>query len=471
VVKNLAAIAGKFCKRIIHVSLRRCNMVLLKVMKNKENKSKSHKRSGKIKIRKKAMYSTNIGKYTTNITHNIRYNMEKKYGWVSSIYNVHTSKCNNGYVCKKPVWRAGKLRVYKQYGKCTVSIRKQKATGKTLVSCARIKRAIKCKYNTKHTCETEYTVANKCKVVYSRLSKIYVINVINCKYNTYHNRVTEYTGANKCKMVYSRLSKIYVKKDRRSVRCEIIYKKKCILMVTIRRTYRAVYETRWVKSVRVSNVKIYFSVFLIMDPRIAEELDKDMDTDTPKMSVTHGKNCSRVFSGELTEHPGANHMSSIHIRLSDTLSVSRFICCRPCFNPCDVLSIKNVTNYSKPSPLLRLVDNIIMFVNLSIYLYICICAYQYGVICTVNVPQHKLSKTVSQKTYVNSTTPRLYKVPNVHSTSIYNADGDRSHTCRVLPIILRQTRKGTNHTFSKSSSRYGELHVESMFQSYKRKHT
>ncbi len=229
-VKNLAAIAGKFCKRIIHVSLRRCKLVSLKVMKKKVNKSKSHKRSGKIKIRKKSMYSTNIRTYISNITHNIRYSIGKKYGWVSSIYNVHTSKCNIGHVCKKPVWRAGKLRVYKQYGKCTVSIRKQKDTGKTLVSCARIKSARKSKYNTKHTCET----VNICKVVYSRLSKIYIINVSNCEYITYQNRVTEYTGANKRKVVYIRRSKIYVKKDRRPVRCEIINTKKCILMVTVR---------------------------------------------------------------------------------------------------------------------------------------------------------------------------------------------------------------------------------------------
>jgi hypothetical protein len=222
-------------------------------------------------------------------------------------------------------------------------------------------------------------------------------------------------------------------------------------MVTVRSIYRSVYVTR-----RVSNEKIHFSVILKMDPRIAEELDKDMDTDTPKTGVTHGKNCSHVFSGELTEHPGANHMSSIHIRLSDKLSVSRSICYCPCFNPCDVLSIKNVPIYSKPSPLLGLVDNDIMFVNLSIYLYICLCAYKYGVVYTVNVPHLKLSRTVSHKTYVNSTNPRLYKVPNVHSTSIHNADGDRSHTCRVLPFILGQTRKRINHTFSKSNSRYGE---------------
>ena len=181
-----------------------------------------------------------------------------------------------------------------------------------------------------------------------------------------------------------------------------------------------------------------------------------MDTDTPKTVVTHGKNCSHVFSGELTEHPGINHMSLIHIRLSDKLSVSHSICYRPCFNPCDVLSINNVPIYSKPSPLLCLVDNDIMFVNLSIYLYICLYAYQYGVIYTVNVPHLKPSRTVSHKTYVNSITPRLYKVPNVHSNIIHNADGDRSHTCRVMPTILGQTRKGINHTVSKSNSRYGE---------------
>jgi hypothetical protein len=382
--------------------------------------------------------------------------MEKMNGWVSSIYNIHTSKCKSGCVCGKPVCRAGKPRVYKQYGKCTVSIRKHKATGKTHDSCARIKRVIKCKYNTNHTCVTEYTVANKCKVVYIRLSKIYVKNVINRKYNTYHNRVTEYNDANKGKVVYSRLSKSYVKKDRRSVRCESIYKKRCILMVTIRRIYKAVYEERKVKPVRVSNVKIHFSVFLKMDPRIAEELDKDMDTDIPKTVETHGKKCSRVILGELTEHPGANHMPSIHIRLLTKISVSLFICYRPCFNPCDVLSIKSVPNYSKPSPIICLVDIDIMFDNLSIYLYICICSYQYGVVCTANAPQHKPSKTVSQKPYVSSTTSHLYKVPNEHVNSIYNADGDRSHTCRVLPIILGPTRKGIKHTFSKSSSRYGE---------------
>jgi hypothetical protein len=218
-----------------------------------------------------AMYGTDDRKNTKNIIHNIRYSTKKPYGMVNNKYKVHTSKCRSGCVCEKLVWRAGKPSVHKQYGSCTVSIRKQKAKEKTRDSCARVNRVINRKYNTNHTCVTEYTVANKCK------------------------------------MVFSRWSKIYVKNDRRSVRCKSIYnkrvEKRCTLVATIRRIYITVYKKRRVKSVRVSNVKIYFSVFVKMDPRIVEELDRDMDTDIPKTAETHGKKCPRAITGELTEHP------------------------------------------------------------------------------------------------------------------------------------------------------------------------
>jgi hypothetical protein len=447
VVKNLAANAGKFCKRIIHVSLRKCKLVLLKGTKKKVNKSKSHNRSVKIKIRIKSIYSINIRSYIANITHNTRYNRGKKYGRVRSIYKVHIGKCNIGHVCKKPVWRAGKLWVYKQYGKCTVSIHKQKATGKSHASCARSKSVRKSKYNKKCT----YVTVNICKVVYSRLSKIYAINVSNCEYNTYQNRVTEYTDANKWKVEYSLRSRINVEKDRRRVRYVNISIIKGILMVTVRSIYRSVYVTRM-----VNNGKTHFSVSLKMDPRTAEELDKDMDTDTHKTVVTHGKNCSRMFSGDLTKNPGVNYISLIHTRLQDKLSVSRSICYRPFANPCDVLSINNEPIYSNPSSLLCLVDNDTMSANLTLYPYTCLCAYQYGVIYTVNVPHQNPSISGKNIIYVYSTTPRLYKASNVHSTNFHTADGDISHTCRIMPSILGQTRKGINYTVSKSNSWYGE---------------
>jgi hypothetical protein len=82
VVKNLAATASKFGKRIIYVSLRRCNMVILNVMKRKVNKSKSYKRSGKTEIRKKALYSTNHGKkyYKYNTEYTVQYGKNERLG-------------------------------------------------------------------------------------------------------------------------------------------------------------------------------------------------------------------------------------------------------------------------------------------------------------------------------------------------------------------------------------------------------
>ncbi len=181
-----------------------------------------------------------------------------------------------------------------------------------------------------------------------------------------------------------------------------------------------------------------------------------MDTDTHKTVVTHGKNCSHMFSGELMRNPGVNHIQLIHTCLPDKLSASCSICCRPYVNKCVVLSINNVPNSSNHISLLCLVDIDNMFVNLTIYLYTCSCAYQYGVVYTVNLPHHKSSRTARNIIYVYSTTSRLYIVSNVHSISTHNADGDSSHTCRVLPSILGKTLKGINLTVSKSNSRYGE---------------
>ncbi len=449
-VKNLAANAGKFCKRIIHVSLRKYKLVLTRVVKKKVNKSKSHKSSGNIKIRTKSIYSINIRQYNANIKHNTRYIRGKKYGWIKSIYNVHIGKCNIVRVCKKPVWRAGKPWVHKQYRKCTVSIRKQKATGRTHVGRARSKSARKYKNIKRHTCVT----VNMYRVVYIRLSNIYETVNSNSVYKMYQNLVTEYTVGNIRKVMYSRRSRINIEKDRRLVRCVNISIIKCTPMVTVVSTHRSVYVTEM-----ASNGTKYFSVSLKMDPRIAEELDKDMDTDTHKTVVTHGKKCYHMFSGELMRNPGANYTNLLHICLPEKLSASCSRCYRPYVNKCVVLSVNIVPISSNHNLLLCLVDNDNMFVNLTIYLYACSCAYQYRVVYIVNIvnePHHKFSRTVRNIIYVYSITSRLYKVSKVHSISTHKADGDSSRTCRVLPSILGKTLKGINLTVSKTNSRYGE---------------
>jgi hypothetical protein len=393
------------------------------------------------------MYGTEDEKDTKNIIHNIRYSTKKAYSIVNNIYKVHTSKRRNGCVCEELVWRAGKPSVHKQYGKCTVSIRKQEAKGKTCDSCARVNHVINHKCNTNHTCVTEYGVANKCKKVCSRQSKI--------------------NGKN----------------DGRSLSCKSIHNKRVekryTVVVTICRLYTSEYEKRRVKSVLVSNVKIYLSVFVKMDPRILEELDRDMDTDFPKTAETHGKKCPCAIAGELTEQPVVNPMSSINVFLLTNMSAGPPIGHCPCINPYDVtciciplirlpdadsLLVKSLIHlclcsyqygvicycpclntYSKmytvksnvlPSPLICLHEIDTMFVNPLAHLCTCPCSHQYGVICTVNEPQQEPSKIISHKTYVSSTTSRLYTVVKQHKNIRHTAYGDRPYICKPLPNIL-----------------------------------
>jgi hypothetical protein len=388
VVKNLAANAGKFCKRVIHVSLRKYKLVLTKVVKEKVNKSERYKRNGNAKIRIKSIQSINIIQNKTNITNNTRCNGGKKYGWIRSKYKVHIGTGSDVDVCKKPVWRAGKPWVHKQYGKCTVSIRKQKSTGKTHVGCARNKSARKTMNNKKRT----YVTVNVCRMVYSRTSKTYDRNISNCVYNMYRYQVTEYNVVNIRKVMYSRRSRTNVEKEVQIVICVNIGIRKCTIMVTVQNTYRSIHVTE-----TANNGTTNFPVLLKMDPRTVEEQDKDMDTDTHKTVAAHGKNYSHMFSGDLMRNPDVNHNQLINNCLLFMLSNS---CCRPYVNKCVVLSIKNVPTSSNHILVLCLVDIDNMFVILKICLYTYSCAYQYRVVYTVNTPLHKSSRTARNIVYV-----------------------------------------------------------------------
>jgi hypothetical protein len=160
VVKNLAATAGKFgtskknerLRRYIRKSLEEENIsvddyrmytsnykisikVILIYSKRSVDVYRMYERSYKISIQVRGIYSIrSLKKYKKEkriirndkkkkyIRYYIRIKMSAKYGIVNSL------------VCVEPVQKAGKVRVHEWYGVCTVSIRKQLATGK---SCAK----------------------------------------------------------------------------------------------------------------------------------------------------------------------------------------------------------------------------------------------------------------------------------------------------------------------------------------------
>ena len=446
-VKNLAANAGKFCTRVIHVSLRRYKLGLTRVVKEKVNKFEKYKRNGNVKIRIKSIQGINIIQNKANITNKTRCNGGKKYGCIRSKYKVHIGTGNNVYVCKEPVWRAGRPRVHKQYGKCTVSIRKQMSTGKNHVSFARNKSARKTLNNKNRT----YVTVNVCRMVYSRTCITYNINISNCVYNVHRNQVTEYNVANIRKVMYSRQIWSNIEKDVQIIICVNIGIRECTIMVTVQNTYSSLYVTE-----TASNGTANLPVLLKMDPRTVEEQDKDMDTDTHKTVVAHGKNYSLMFSGDLMINSGGNPNQLLNNCLLFKLSNSCYICCRPSVNKCVVISRKNALTSSNHIIVLCIVDIKNMFVNLEIGHYTHSCANRYRVVCTANTPHHIYSRTARNIVYVYSTTSRLHKVSMLHNSNIHKVDGDSSHTRRTLPCIPGKTRKGISLTVSKSNSRYGE---------------
>jgi hypothetical protein len=248
-------------------------MVKIKVTQYNVTKSKSYIRSSKTNIINKGMYGKECEEDKNNVIYKTQYKTKKSY----SI--VHTAKSRQGCVWEKLVWRAGKTSVHKQYGKCTVSIRQQKANETSCDSCAREKRIISRKYSRKYNCVKEYIVTNKCGKVCRRQCSLYG------------------------KIIRQRIKDKVIKNKK--------VEEKCALMKIAfrRRKYIRGSAKRSVRSVIVINGKICLPVVDKMDPSVLEELDRAMDTDFPKTTEAHGKKCPRASACTLAEQFVVNPMS------------------------------------------------------------------------------------------------------------------------------------------------------------------